>query len=386
MTPKKLPIQRRRAFAHVIVVFACGMTGLESSPTLEIHSRSTVFTYARTDPYDRQNLYGFNHAPSVVALPSGRLLAAWFSGPFEASVHQVILSSTSDDGGETWAPATVLHDAPRRSDFDPAFIADGKRTWFFYTVGRWDRYPFVGPGKVEKEEVGVASFKLYGRWSDNSGKNWSNARRLRDEVSWGCRSNGIRLSTGELVLPVYHFSTTAAAVLISSDGGASWERFGNILPPGKIGAQEPSVAELARGKLLMVVRTRDGFLWTARSTDAGRSWSKAENTGLTATSSSHSLKTTSAGHLLLTHNPCKPPHRTPLTMRVSLDGGRSWGTPLNLAAVEPPNAGESTWLRSVCYPSVTQLADSTLVVLWTSLEISATKQEGVIQAARVILR
>ncbi|PYV28536.1 MAG: hypothetical protein DMG24_01815, partial [Acidobacteria bacterium] len=102
-----------------------------------------VFAHPTADPYDPSNHHGFNHAPSVVLLPDGRLLAAWFSGPFEASVNQVILGSHSSDRGLTWSPAEVLQDFPHKSDFDPAFIADGERTWLFFSAGRWNRYPFV---------------------------------------------------------------------------------------------------------------------------------------------------------------------------------------------------------------------------------------------------
>src|SRR5881628_3785247 len=73
-----------------------------------IVQRSTVYRHPATDPYDLKNLYGFNHAPSVVALPDGRLLAAWFSGPFEASVHQVVLAASSSDGGKSWSAQTIL--------------------------------------------------------------------------------------------------------------------------------------------------------------------------------------------------------------------------------------------------------------------------------------
>ena len=37
---------------------------------------STVFEYGNSDPYDRANLYGFNHAPNVTVAPDGSLIAA----------------------------------------------------------------------------------------------------------------------------------------------------------------------------------------------------------------------------------------------------------------------------------------------------------------------
>lgn len=195
-----------------------------ATPNLKILSRSTIFVHPSGDPYDLSNRYGFNHAPSVVVLPDGRLLAAWFSGPYEASVHQVILGSFSSDHGQTWTKAEVLQDFPRVSDFDPAFIADGNRTWFFYLAGRWNRYPFV---RDEANQVGNNSFKTYCRYSDDSGRTWSAPAVVHNSAT--CRSNGIRLSTGELLLPITDIPCCmTVGVLKSSDGGKSWKRFGRI--------------------------------------------------------------------------------------------------------------------------------------------------------------
>jgi hypothetical protein len=102
-----------------------------------VESRATVFEDTHTDPYDRSNYFGFNHAPSVTVLGGNRVMAAWFSGPFEGSVDQVIMGATSDDGGTSWRKARVINDRPRVSDFDPAFINGGNRSYLFFSNGRW---------------------------------------------------------------------------------------------------------------------------------------------------------------------------------------------------------------------------------------------------------
>jgi predicted neuraminidase len=355
-----------------------------SQPAPKLISQSEVFSYPRGDPYDLQNLYGFNHAPSVVRLPDGRLLAVWFSGPFEASVHQVIQSSSSVDDGTTWSPAEVLQATPRASDFDPAFIADGGQTWFFFTAGRWDRYPFVGPHGPEGEQVGTASFKLWGRCSTDSGHTWSEPRRMYDVPGHGCRSNGIRLSTGELLLPLYSFDAPyVSEVLKSVDNGQTWKIFGKVATTDKIGAGEPTIAELTGGKVLMALRSKDGFLWTSVSPDRGETWSKPRNTGMMAAAASHNLFRMADGRIVLTHDECPASQRSLLTMRVSSDDGATWGAPLALAETKKPEVGEDIWDREVTYPSVTQLPDGTLVVLWAWIEMSPSAQRGVIRSARV---
>ncbi|MCH7987801.1 MAG: exo-alpha-sialidase [Planctomycetes bacterium] len=353
----------------------------KTSPKLE--STTVVFKYDKTDPYDRSNLYGFNHAPSVTTLADGRLMAAWFSGPYEASVHQVILASHSSDGGRTWSKASVLYDTPRYSDFDPAFIRDGETTWSVFSIGRWTRYPFLGVGSRNKR-VGADSFKIYIRITADSGHTWSKPIRLHNITGWNCRSNGIRLSTGELILPTHNLNAPhTSAVFRSEDGGNTWELSTIVEMPDRGGAAEPSVAELKNGQLLMVVRSRDGFLWTSRSSDRGKTWQTAQKTDLSAAASSHNLFRTAGGTLVLTHNPSKPPLRTLLTLRLSHDDGITWDEPLKIAEVPAAQKGDEIWSRQVSYPSVAQTGDGTLIVVWTEIELSASRQSGIIHAARV---
>jgi Neuraminidase (sialidase) len=124
-------------------------------------------------------------------------------------------------------------------------------------------------------------------------------------------------------------------------------------------------------------------LWTARSRDKGETWSEPQRAELAANTSSHNLFRLADGRIALTHGPCAPSKRTELTMRLSDDDGATWGEPLLLANVDPVKAGEATWDREVTYPSVAQLKDGTLVVVWTWIESSQDAQWGAIQSARV---
>src|SRR5690606_7519152 len=119
---------------------------------------------------------------------------------------------------------------------------------------------------------------------------------------WGCRSNGIKLTTGELVLPLHHFKTHVASALRSSDGGETWQKMGEVSPEVSRGAAEPCIAEIQTDRLRMVVRSRDGKLWNTTSDDRGETWAELTETGLEAAASSHSLFRMRDGRLVLTHN------------------------------------------------------------------------------------
>jgi hypothetical protein len=350
-----------------------------------VESRATVFEDTHTDPYDRSNYFGFNHAPSVTVLGGNRVMAVWFSGPFEGSVDQVIMGATSDDGGTSWRKARVINDRPRVSDFDPAFINGGNRSDLFFSNGRWAELPSPGPNHGSRPQVGVDSFHILMRSTNGLGESWSEPQEIGAGPGWNCRSNGIRLSDGTLLLPTHHLKAPyTASVLLSRDEGKTWKRGPEIIGPGGVGAAEPSVAQLPDNTLVMVLRTTDGNLWLVRSHDLGHSWSTPERQELPATSSSANLWCTSEGKLVLTHNPTKPPLRTELTMRLSSNGGRSWSEPIQIAEVEP-TADADTWSNQVCYPSVCELSDGTLVVVWARIVLGTVKQSGAVCSARVRL-
>ena len=357
----------------------------EAVPVGAIQSQTVVYEDAHTDPYDRNNLYGFNHAPSVTALGGDRVLAAWFSGPFEGSVHQVILGSVSEDGGKSWGPARVLNDAPRVSDFDPGFINAGDKTLLFFSNGRWASLPSPGPSKGDRRQVGVDSFFMLLTRSFDQGRTWSEAREIGAGPGWNCRSNGIKLKNGTLLIPTHHLEAPhISSVLLSTDNGSTWTRGPDIKTPGNVGSAESSVAELPDGTLVMVLRTTDGNLWLVRSNDQGRTWLPPEKQDLPAAESSANLFCTSSGKLVLTHNPTKPPLRTELTTRVSDDGGRTWSEPLTISEVDPTNS-ELLWSRQVCYPSVCELSDGMLLVVWARIALGAENQSGAIDSARIRL-
>ena len=121
--------------------------------------------------------------------------------------------------------------------------------------------------------------------------------------------------------------------MLSDDDGNAWtESEGTITLPRR-GAMEPSVVELADGRLVMAIRTQLGGPYVSRSTDRGETWSEATFTGLEGGESGTCLRRLPGSDdlLLLFNNSEYIPEghhhygeRTPLTAAVSRDSGETW--------------------------------------------------------------
>ncbi len=331
----------------------------ESSP-IQITDRTVIFTHKNTDPKDQANTSGFNQGPSIVLLPDGRVMAAWFSSPSEGAESQRIVQAFSSDQGRTWGQAMVLQDFAGKADFDPALFVAEKETFLFFSA--------FNP-----------QIDIYFRRSSDSAKTWTEPVKL-NQPNHTTRSNGIQLSTGELLMPLHLRGTKGGGVMKSRDGGETWTRFGAVANPEGQGG-EPTIAETESGAIHMLLRTKDGQLWRSISRDKGETWSATEKTGLTSTSSANHLLFTRDGTLVLTYNPGPDPLRFPLHMRVSHDEGKTWSEP-TLLADRPAKVGG--W--SVCYPALTELPDGSLVAIWAQIKSSPGELYGDIHSARIVLK
>ena len=83
---------------------------------------------------------------------------------------------------------------------------------------------------------------------------------------------------------------------------------------------------------------------------------------------------------MVTYNPGPDPLRFPLVIRLSHEEGKTWSEP-TLLADRPAKVGG--WF--VCYPTLTELADSTLIAIWTQINSSPGELYGDIRSARIVL-
>jgi sialidase-1 len=161
------------------------------------------------------------------------------------------------------------------------------------------------------------------------------------DLGWSC-GDLLQLSTGRIVIPTqreidYELQDEGKdhslnGVIYSDDDGLTWKEGDTWVDLPMRGAMEPKIEELKDGRLLMVMRTELGSVFKSHSEDGGRTWSKAQTTGLRAPESCPGLRRIpQTGDLVLIWNhslyDSKFDHsglRTPLSVAISKDEGETW--------------------------------------------------------------
>ncbi len=150
-----------------------------------------------------------------------------------------------------------------------------------------------------------------------------------------------KLVNGQWVSTAAHFfdpGCAAVFVCYSDDDGRTWQRNkdGELLILMDWNAtysfvEEPSVAEVAPGRLLMMMRSGLGRLFQAWSDDDGETWTRPQPTSLAATTTPAQVRSIPAtGHLLIVWNQDSEEevkrgyNRTRLSSAVSRNGGSVW--------------------------------------------------------------
>ncbi|MBV9785062.1 MAG: exo-alpha-sialidase [Acidisphaera sp.] len=311
------------------------------------------------------------HASTVVALPGGRRLVAFFAGQREAAGDTAIwLCHGGPSGWE--APERCFAEAGQ-PHWNPVLHAEGDEIWLFYKVG----------ASVHEWTTRIAR-------SRDGGRSWTSPRALvpGDPAPRGPVKNKlIVLSDGAWLAPgsVEDDRAWDAFTDRSVDGGINWERSDVPLThrsgrsdtgepweglaadalwetdPARVfgwdGVIQPTLWESAPGSVHMLLRSTRGRVYRSDSRDGGRSWAPAYKTALPNNNSGLDLARLPDGRLLLAYNPVEGNwgRRTPLSLVGSADQGQTWQPVLQLET----GPGEFS------YPAIVA-ADDTLHLTYTA--------------------
>ena len=216
------------------------------------------------------------------------------------------------------------------------------------------------------------------RVSTDEGRSWGKPELcIDDQVGYYALNNDrvVQLAGGRLVMPLALHNTPeqdkpdwdgTIMCYLSDDNGKSWRRskdqFVVHSPQGnRIMAQEPGVVELKDGRLMMFMRTNGGSQYVCYSTDDGETWSAPGPSNIISPISPASIKRIpKTGDLILVWNnhqgiaAARRGQRTPLTVALSRDEGKTWEKIKNLEDDPHPHG-------YYCYTSITFVNDHVLL-------------------------
>ena len=282
------------------------------------------------------------HATTIAETAKGTLVAAWFGGTKEGATDVGIWVSRKVGGA--WSKAVEVATGA---------TADGGR------LPCWNPVlfqPKSGPLMLFTK-VGPSPRTWWGelRTSTDDGRTWSAATRLPDGILGPIKNKPVQLPDGDLLLPTssehdgwrVHFERTA-------DLGRTFTRTEPINDGQAVSAIQPSILTRKDGSLLAIGRSRQGKLWQAASTDAGKTWGELTLTDLPNPNSGTDAVTLADGRQVLVYNHTTR-GRSPLNVAVSADDGTTWAS----AAVLETEPGEYS------YPAVIQTRDGLVHVTYT---------------------
>jgi len=256
------------------------------------------------------------HCSTIVELPNGDLLCAWYAGEHEAAPDVAVLTARKRAGAPDWDDPVVVADTPGKPEGNCVlFVNAVNRLWLFYGTiqGRLEGPP--GPG------VRFASADQKYKTSDDLGRTWSEDVYLRKEWGYVFRCKPITLANGDIIIGT-GCNGENSRFLISADLGDSW--FYTEQVPG-MRNQHPTIIQRQDGSILALLRPwgEERAIGKAISQDNGRTWSAAVPTELPNPHAAVDMLRLQDGRVVLAFNN-NPNRRSPLTLALSHDEGETW--------------------------------------------------------------
>ena len=141
--------------------------------------------------FERNERYPESHGSTLVQLPNGDLLAAWYAGSREKGSDVVILAVRRLANSDHWGAPYILTDDPKHSDGNPVlFVDQNDVVWIFYNV-------MYGSGEGRtRQGTGWTTCKIHYRTSKDNGRVWSLPYTLTEEWGYLTRCKPIQLDNG----------------------------------------------------------------------------------------------------------------------------------------------------------------------------------------------
>ena len=308
-------------------------------------------------------------APSAVGnvqlevTPAGTRFAIWYGGGQGEGPDNFLMLARSAPGDGAWhVTHRIVHPHPEVRCFDPAiWIAPDGRLLLFWSQSRSVFNKNISDG-VNGVWVSVCTAP------DAPLPAWSTPRRIAAGImlnkpigsgkKWLLPVSVWADGVGGGKVPPSLAARVGAGVLVTEDGGSTFQWRGSVrIPSGNI-YDEHVIAELSGDRLLMLIRTTWGIA-EAFSTDGGFTWSPASPFRFGGPNSRFALRRLRSGALLLVNHRERPGAtgdwrpREMLTAYLSDDDGETWSSGMLI----DPREG-------ISYPDLAETADGTILCIY----------------------
>jgi predicted neuraminidase len=301
----------------------------------------------------------YKHPASIAELANGDLYIAYYCGDGEYARDTADFGSRLAKGAAHWSPPKRIADTPDRSDGNPVVWQEpGGYTWLFYVV----RYGDTWSDSIIKYKV-----------SADNAETWSDSEILSFEKGLMVRSQPVSLANGDFLLPIYHERGNDKE-LVGADSASLFAHYNKATKEwnftnevhSRLGNIQPALVPCDARHLLAFCRrgggygrVPDGFIVRTESHDGGLTWSPGAETEFPNPNAAVDCIKLRNGHLVLIYNDNFDGERMPLTMRVSMDCGKTWSAAHNI--VNKPG-------DTAAYPYLIQTSDGRIHGVYTSEE------------------
>ncbi|NIJ51274.1 sialidase family protein [Dyadobacter arcticus] len=327
------------------------------------------------------------HGSSIVSLPNGDFLTAWFQGSGERTEDDVrIMGARLVKGSNKWSEPFLMADTPNIPDCNPVLFlnAQGKlflvwiavqanlweqsilrfRTSTDYgkngpPVWNWQDNILLKPNKRFAEEV-AKKFKDLPEYTAG----WAGYAAKYDEmiieaskdapkrsIGWMTRIKPLLLENGRIVLPLYSDGYNFSMTAISEDNGDTWRPGLPIVGRGPI---QPAIVKKKNGTLVAYMRDSGDEptrVHISESSDNGETWKATQKLDLPNTASVELLVLKDGRWAFLGND--IDDGRYQLRLMLSDDDGNTWKWKTYIEDDKTKKGGYS-------YPSLIQTDDGLL--------------------------
>ncbi len=332
------------------------------------------------------------HGSSIVSLPNGDLLAAWFQGSGERNADDVrVMGARLKKGQKSWTPPFLMADTKGIPDCNPVLFLNRNGKLFLFWIAvqankwedailrfrtsvdyngneapdwNWQDNILLKPDDNFAKEVekrfkempeSQAGWAGYAPQYDDMIKEASKDV-LKRSIGWMTRIHPITLESGRILLPLYSDGLNFSMVAISDDDGTTWRPSLPIVGRGPI---QPALAVKKNGDIVAYMRDSGDAptrVHRSVSTDKGESWSVSQKTEI-PNEASVELCVLKDGKWAFVGNDIND-GRYQLSLYLSDDEGSSWKWK-ELIEFEPDHKG------SFSYPCLIQTSDGLLNISYS---------------------